>query len=144
MTHSLTVLIVEDSRPMRTILKAILAADGHAVVLAESVSAALTVLEVQRPDVILTDYNMPGESGVDLVRRIRSQTVFDHTPVFVVSSEQCGERRACMAHAGANGWIGKPVCAATLLGALRAAVGHRNTREDKVRSAPVRKQLLSA
>ena len=110
----------------------------------QRVSAALTVLEVQRPDVILTDYNMPGESGVDLVRRIRSQTVFDHTPVFVVSSEQCGERRARMAHAGANGWIGKPVCAATLLVALRAAVGHRNTREDKVRSAPVRKQLLSA
>ena len=144
MTHPLTVLIVDDSRPMRTILKAILAADGHAVVLAESVSAALTVLEVHRPDVILTDYNMPGQSGVDLVRWIRSQAAFDDTPVIVVSSEQCRRRRSRMAQAGANGWIGKPVCAATLLGALKAvAVAHWNTAEA-ARAEPVRKRALSA
>lgn len=124
MTHALTVLIVDDSPPMRAILEAILTADGHAAVLAEGMSAALTVLEVQRPDVILTDYNMPGESGVDLVRWIRSQAAFDETPVIVVSSEQSLERRSRMAQAGANGWIAKPVCPATLLAALKAvAVG---------------------
>lgn len=127
MTRALTVLIVDDCEPLRAILAAILAADGHAAVLADGVSAALELLDVQRPDVILTDYNMPGETGVDLVRQVRARPALSDVPVFVISSEQALDRRSRMARAGANGWICKPVCPATLLAAMAAVAGGRAT-----------------
>jgi two-component system, chemotaxis family, chemotaxis protein CheY len=145
MTRALTVLIVDDSASMRAILHAIIGADGHHAILADSVSAALEVLDVQHPDVILTDFNMPGETGLDLVRRVRTRTALDNTPVFVVSSEQAPDRRSRMAHAGANGWIGKPVCPATLLMALDAvALGSRISAPRDVGAEMTESRALQA
>lgn len=121
MEQALTVLVVDDSEAMRMILAAILKSRGHDVVLADGVDRALDLLEVQRPDIILTDYNMPDQKGSDLVRRVRGRRAFDDTPVFVVSSEEAPEIRSQMAAAGANGWIAKPVCASLLLSVIDAA-----------------------
>ena len=78
------------------------------------------LLEFQRPDIIFTDYNMPDLKGVELVRWVRARPEFDDVPVFVVSSEETLETRSRMAAAGANGWVAKPVCAATLLSVIEA------------------------
>lgn len=120
MIPTLTVLVTDDSPAMRTLLAAILTARGHQVVLAEDTPCALNLLCALRPDVILTDYNMPGANGVDLVRWVRAQGRLDAVPVFVVSSETAPESRSRMAAAGANGWLTKPICVATLLTAVEA------------------------
>lgn len=120
MQHSLLVMVVDDSAAMRRVLSAILSAGGHEIVVAEDVTGALEILAVQRPDVLLTDYTMPGLTGLDLVRRVRADADFDAMPILVVSSEQDPRLRMGMEAAGANGWLPKPVCAETLLGLLDA------------------------
>lgn len=129
MKQPLTILVVDDSDAMRTILAAILMSSGHDVVLAEGVGQALDLLEFQRPDVILTDYNMPDLKGLELVRQVRACPEFDDTPIFVVSSEEALETRSRMAAVGANGWIAKPVCATTLVSVIDAVeIGLRRSR----------------
>jgi len=123
MKPALTILVVDDSQPMRAILATILMSRGHAVVLADTVSAAKDALMIQRPDLILTDYNMPGGKGSVLVRWIRAHAAFDHAPIFVVSSEQDPRLHLRMAQAGVDLWIGKPVCIGSLLSAVDEVAG---------------------
>ncbi len=120
MNHALYILVVDDCAAVRKVLATVLGAAGHTVVLAEDVVEALGVLDAQRPDLILTDYRMPGLSGVELVREVRSRLWLTHIPIIVVSSEQAPETRSRMARAGANGWVAKPICATTLLGVVGA------------------------
>lgn len=130
MKHALTVFVVDDSAGVRATVATMLMSWGHVVVLAEGVSEALELLEVQRPDVILTDYNMPDFKGIELVRWVRARRAFDDVPVIVVSSEEALETRSRMAAAGANGWVAKPICPATLLSVIGAvaASSHRPSR----------------
>lgn len=123
MKPALTILVVDDSEPMRAILATILMSRGHAVVLAGALSAAKDALMTQRPDLILTDYNMPGGKGSELVRWIRAHAAFDHAPIFVVSSEQDPRLHMRMARAGVDLWIGKPICIGSLLSAVDAVAG---------------------
>jgi two-component system chemotaxis response regulator CheY len=118
MTHALTILVVDDSAPMRMILGAILRAGGHEAMFAASVDAGLELMTRSRPDVVMTDYSMPGRNGGDLVRTARASGF--EGPIFVVSSEKDPAIRAAMDSAGADYWLSKPVCAQTLLGALDA------------------------
>lgn len=116
----LRVLAVDDCVAVRRIMKVILEIGGHHPILAEDVPTAREILALQRPDVILTDYAMPGLTGYDLVRGVRAEADFDPVPIFVVSSEDAPEILSRMEAAGANGWFRKPVCAATLLTMLDA------------------------
>lgn len=135
MTHALTVLVIDDCAPMRAILATILISGGHEVVVAESVDAALDLLDVQRPDMILTDYNMPGSNGVDLVRRVRSREELRDIPIFVVSTEQNTESRSRMDAAGANGWISKPVSVGVVLTAVEAVASTRGEARPRIDEA---------
>lgn len=127
MTKRLRVLAVDDCVSVRRIMKVILEIGGHHPILAENVPAAREVLALQRPDVILTDYAMPGLTGYDLVRGVRADAAFDAVPIFVVSSENAPEILNRMESAGANGWFPKPICAAALLTMLDAMAGALST-----------------
>jgi two-component system chemotaxis response regulator CheY len=116
MVDGLRVLAVDDSLAMRAILGTIVEAAGHDVVCAESVDIGLDLYKLHRPDVILTDYTMPGKTGRDLVLSLRADGF--ENPIFVISSERDPGIRMAMANAGADLWLPKPVCAATLLDAL--------------------------
>lgn len=117
MADALTILVVDDSEAMRAVLGVILDASGYQVVFADSVNMGLEVQRREKPDLILTDFNMPGRTGRDLVASLRAEGL--DTPIFVVSSESDPAIRAAMTCAGADGWVQKPVCAATLLAALQ-------------------------
>ncbi len=129
MTPGLTVLAVDDSAAIRNLLRAILEAAGHQVVTAEDVRTGLGLLESIRPDVILTDFNMPELTGEDFVCRIRAEPQHDAIPIFVISSERKLQTRERMAEAGANGWITKPMSPSELLRILAAV------RPDHVRTS---------
>lgn len=115
---ALTVLAVDDCEAVRRITRLILEAAGHQVVTAGGVRCGLRALRVLRPDVILTDFNMPSLTGHDFVRSVRRLARFASTPIVVVSSEQAPETRALMAAAGANAWISKPIVPRDLLSAI--------------------------
>lgn len=134
MKPRLTILVVDDSEPMRAILAAVLTSVGHDVLQADTVAAAKDAVVGYRPDLILTDYNMPGRTGADLVRWVRDRTAPDPTPIIVVSSEQNLALHARMARAGVERWISKPVCLVSLLGAVEA-VATRPARPARGRPA---------
>jgi len=118
MSDVLTVMVVDDSPAVRAVLGVILHAGGYDVMFAEHVDVALDLFGLRRPDVVLTDYTMPDKTGRELVLRLRDEGF--ENPIFVLSSEHDPEIRAAMARAGADRWMSKPVCAATLLNALES------------------------
>jgi CheY-like chemotaxis protein len=66
------VLLVEDERDTRELLKTILEGCGAAVTEAASAAEALAALEHARPDVLVSDIGMPGENGYELIKRVRA------------------------------------------------------------------------
>jgi len=70
-THG-TILVVDDDPDACTILRLFLTAEGFEVITAQSVSAALSCMRDHLPSLIVTDYNMPEATGLDLCRDVRS------------------------------------------------------------------------
>jgi PAS domain S-box-containing protein len=72
--HDLTVLVVDDQEDVRELLSAVLGRCGATVVAVESTAAALAALDRCRPDVLLSDIEMPGEDGYSLIRKVRQRS----------------------------------------------------------------------
>jgi len=65
-------------------------------------------------DFVVTDWNMPGMQGIDLLRAIRADDKLKHLPVLMVTAEAKKEQIVAAAQAGVNGYVVKPFTAATL------------------------------
>jgi signal transduction histidine kinase/CheY-like chemotaxis protein len=70
--RGLSVLVVDDEPDARVLLQTVLERCGCNVTTASDVSAAMTLIEANPPDVLLSDIGMPGENGYDLIRRVRA------------------------------------------------------------------------
>lgn len=115
------VLIVDDSRAMRDMLRHSLTAAGFAVIQAEDGVNGLEVLEAEteKPDVIVTDINMPRMDGFGFIEAVRSGEVCRATPVLVLTTEVDPEKKNRARSAGATGWIVKPFDPVKLVDAIR-------------------------
>jgi two-component system, cell cycle sensor histidine kinase and response regulator CckA len=78
-----TILVVDDDQPVRVMLARLLRAQGYTVVQATSATDARKALEKQRPDLLISDIVMPGESGIDLRRHVANR--WPGLPVILVS-----------------------------------------------------------
>jgi len=65
-------------------------------------------------DFVVTDWNMPGMQGIDLLKAIRADESLAHLPVLLITAEAKKEQIVMAAQAGVNGYIVKPFTAATL------------------------------
>ena len=109
------VLIVDDFSTMRRIIKNLLADLGFNNTLeAEDGHSALAVLRRETVDFVVTDWNMPGMSGIELLRAIRADAALRGLPVLMVTAEAKREQIIEAAQAGVNGYIIKPFTAQTL------------------------------
>ncbi len=109
------VLIVDDFSTMRRIIKNLLADLGfNNTVEAEDGHSALSVLRQDAVELVVTDWNMPGMSGIDLLRAIRADERFRALPVLMVTAEAKREQIIEAAQSGVNGYIIKPFTAQTL------------------------------
>ena len=75
------ILAVDDSPDALTILRLFLSAEGFEVITADGVTQALLRVQEQLPDLIITDYAMPGKTGLDLCRHLRSHPKTHHIPI---------------------------------------------------------------
>jgi two-component system, chemotaxis family, chemotaxis protein CheY len=117
---SLTVLTVDDSRTMRDMLRLALAQVGFNVLQAEDGVHGLEVLTAQdRPDVIVTDINMPRMDGYGFIEGVRANPEFRTVPILVLTTESSPEKKMRAREAGATGWIVKPFNPDTLVEAIR-------------------------
>ena len=109
------VLVVDDFSTMRRIVKNLLRDLGFTNISeADDGSTALPMLQGGDFDFVVTDWNMPGMQGIDLLKAIRADASLSHIPVLMVTAEAKKEQIVMAAQAGVNGYIVKPVTAATL------------------------------
>ncbi|WP_416305759.1 chemotaxis response regulator CheY [Neptunicella sp. SCSIO 80796] len=115
MNKNMKILVVDDFSTMRRIIKNLLKDLGFTSVQeADDGSTALPMLQQGDFDFVVTDWNMPGMQGIDLLRAIRSDDNLKHLPVLMVTAEAKKEQIVAAAQAGVNGYVVKPFTAATL------------------------------
>lgn len=109
------VLVVDDFSTMRRIVKNLLRDLGFTNIQeADDGSTALPMLQGGDFDFVVTDWNMPGMQGIDLLKAIRADAKLSHIPVLLITAEAKKEQIVMAAQAGVNGYIVKPFTAATL------------------------------
>jgi len=109
------VLVVDDFSTMRRIVKNQLRELGFSNIReAEDGSTALDALKAAPVDFVITDWNMPGMAGIDLLKAIRADDRFKHLPVLMVTAEAKREQIIAAAQAGVNGYVVKPFTAQAL------------------------------
>ena len=112
------VLVVEDNDDAREALVRFLERVGADVIGVSCVPAALIELDEQRPTVILTDLQMPGEDGHDLLRKVRRSKRFADIPVLALTAHARPKDKERALEAGFDAYLAKPVPSEVLLGKL--------------------------
>jgi two-component system chemotaxis response regulator CheY len=109
------ILIVDDFSTMRRIIKNLLRDLGfNNTTEADDGLTALPILKAGGIDFLVTDWNMPGMQGIDLLKTVRADEDLAGMPVLMVTAETKREQIIEAAQAGVNGYIVKPFTAATL------------------------------
>jgi two-component system, chemotaxis family, chemotaxis protein CheY len=108
-------LVVDDFSTMRRIVRNLLKELGFMKVEeAEDGVTALQKLKSERFDFVVSDWNMPNMTGIDLLRNIRNDAALKHLPVLMITAEAKKDNIVEAAQAGASGYIVKPFTAAVL------------------------------
>ncbi len=109
------ILIVDDFSTMRRIIKNLLRDLGfNNVSEADDGASAMPMLKTGGYQFLVTDWNMPGMTGIDLLKAVRADPDLAKLPVLMVTAEQKREQIIEAAQAGVNGYIVKPFTATTL------------------------------
>ena len=110
------ILAIDDTRTLRELLCRTLRAAQYDVVEAENGEDGLSRFAEQRPDVVITDLNMPVLDGIEFTRACRARPAGQNTPIIVLTTENGAEIKAEGRRAGASAWMVKPFEPNTLLG----------------------------
>ena len=112
---NLKFLVVDDFSTMRRIVRNLLKELGYTNVdEAEDGVAALQKLKGGNFQFVITDWNMPNMTGIELLRAIRAEATLKHLPVLMITAEAKKENIIEAAQSGASGYIVKPFTAGTL------------------------------
>jgi two-component system chemotaxis response regulator CheY len=112
---NLKFLVVDDFSTMRRIVRNLLKELGFTNVdEAEDGVVALQKLRSGNFDFVVSDWNMPNMTGIELLRTVRQDPALKHLPLLMVTAEAKKENIVEAAQAGASGYIVKPFTAATL------------------------------
>ena len=111
----MNILVVDDFSTMRRIIKGLLHDLGYSnVAEADDGLTALPMLKGGNFDFLITDWNMPGMPGVELLRKVRADEKLAKLPVLMLTAEAKREQIVEAAQAGVSGYVIKPFTAATL------------------------------
>jgi DNA-binding response OmpR family regulator len=135
MQQKTSVLIVDDSRIMSEFLTIFLSPKYNATACTDAREALKKIQNGYRPDIILTDLNMPEMSGVDFIDAVRE--ILPFIPIMAISATQASELRINWLAAGADDFLLKPFHPAEMEVRLSKLV-------RKKHSAPVRQSPLTA
>jgi chemosensory pili system protein ChpA (sensor histidine kinase/response regulator) len=102
------ILIVDDSLSVRNSLSQLMQDSGYQPMLARDGREAVIILDSEKPDVVLTDLEMPRMNGLELVSYIRNSSEWKELPVVMITSRNMSKHRQQAAQAGVNRFIAKP------------------------------------
>lgn len=121
-----TVLVVEDEPAQREVLAYNLEAEGFAVSRAETGDEALLLVDEEKPDVIVLDWMLPGVSGIEVCRQIKSRSLTRSIPVIMLSARSEEVDRVRGLETGADDYVIKPYSVVELMARVRSQL--RRTR----------------
>ncbi|MGB7338469.1 MAG: response regulator [Phototrophicaceae bacterium] len=104
-----TILSIDDDASARMLFEMMLTRSGFDFLQAEDADAALEVLETVIPDLIMTDIQLPGKSGIELVAELRQRDDLDQTAIMVLSAFQSETMVEDAMRAGADDFFRKPL-----------------------------------
>jgi len=124
MSKDLKFLVVDDFSTMRRIIKNLLHDLGYPnVTEADDGKTALPLLQNGSFDFLITDWNMPGMPGLELIKAVRADAKLAKMPVLMLTAEAKREQIIEAAQAGVNGYVIKPFTAETLKEKLDKILG---------------------
>lgn len=104
-----TILYVEDNPDNRMLVRRVLLSEDYSLLEATSAGQAMSVLESNRPDLILMDINMPDMDGYTLTSQIKSMSGFESIPIIAITANVMRGDREKTLQAGCDGYIQKPI-----------------------------------
>ncbi len=114
--NKLTILVVEDDRPVRNLITTTLKAHDYRYIQAENGETAILEATSHNPDVILLDLGLPDMDGVEIIRKIRT---WSNVPIIVISARSEDGDKIEALDAGADDYLTKPFSVEELLARLR-------------------------
>ena len=126
------VLVVDDSQPMRAVIKKTVKASGFDVGQffdASNGNEALDVFKKEWIDLVLTDYNMPDMNGLELIEEMKRDDVLKSIPVVVISTEGSQQRMTEFMEMGAADYIKKPFVPEEVRQKLNRIIGEPDGEE---------------
>ena len=115
-----TILIVDDSATMILSVKSTLEMNGFTVETANDGVQALGKLKSgSKPDLIITDVNIPNMDGLELIRNVKLLPGFRFTPILTLTTESQAAKRDEAKKLGATGWLVKPVSGPDLVKVIK-------------------------
>lgn len=121
------VLVVDDERAIRRLLRFSLTAHGHTVYEATNGQQALQAVVDYRPDIIILDLGLPDMEGIEVTRRLREWT---QTPIIILSVRQHETDKIAALDVGADDYLTKPFSAGELLARMRVVLRRVGPKED--------------
>jgi two-component system sensor histidine kinase/response regulator len=131
------ILVVEDSPTQATALEALLESHGYAVSVARSGEAALTQLERDTFDLVVSDVMMPGMSGYDLSRAMKESAALRRTPIVLLTSLADPLDIVRGLESGADNYVTKPYESHQLVARIERVFENLALRRDRARTGPV-------
>src|SRR5438874_4826923 len=104
-----TILIIEDAAVSLKLMATVLRSEGYRVHIASTAEQALMTLRTIRPDLILTDIQLPGIDGFELTRLIRADSRLKDIPVVALTASAAESDRQRAQDAGCSGYLLKPI-----------------------------------
>ena len=114
-----TILIIDDSYSMRESVKFILNGNGYSVIEAADGADGFNKLKNSKIDFVITDINMPNLNGINLIKKISSDSEKKMMPILVLTTESEFEMIRKGRDVGATGWVVKPFNNEKLLTAVK-------------------------
>ena len=127
-----SILIIDDERPIRRLLRATLECEGYKVREAESGILGIQEITAAAPDCIILDLGLPGMDGHEVLRRLRD---WSHVPVLVLSVRDNDDEKIAALDEGADDYLTKPFNGGELLARVRAILRRAQTTSSLRSSA---------
>ena len=123
-----TILYIEDNFLNRYLVQKILNLMGYDMLGAMDGLTGITIATESKPDLILTDVNLPDIDGLEVTRRIKAMPEIRHIPIVALTANAMhGDRERCLA-AGCNGYLAKPVARQELRHAIEHFLAHETNQ----------------
>jgi two-component system, chemotaxis family, chemotaxis protein CheY len=120
---SKTIMTVDDSASVRQMVSFTLKEAGYDVIEASDGIDALSKINVNELNLVVTDLNMPNMDGIELIRNIRENGKHKFVPIIMLTTESQAEKKSAGKNAGATGWIVKPFKPEQLIAVIKKVIG---------------------